>query len=245
MARKVQLPRHATFRELVESFRVATDSLTVASALVKLAKAVAAGSGRVVAVKKGYFTNGAADVGQYECERTIKIVLTLESSGHLVGTMEFECDWVAQNKKDHDSDRVDFGDINKVNVKKIEDWAEKEFTGHRMAMRWKRGWAGPRGAGKYNLKKLIEAVRSGETREEDTDEFIDRLEIDDFIVLLAVASFKSSYMGIRDYRRYEAAKGRLIMQGYLNRRGALMNKGKEALAAMREGKHISLHLRKR
>ena len=250
--------RTAVVTELLHVARIMmVTKVKVVSELLSLAREVMSVSGEVVAIKQGYFTNSAIDTGQHECERTIKIVLTLYPTGNLVGTMEFECDWVVQKKKDYDNARMDFGDINSVNIRKIEGWAEGLFTKHRM--KWKRGWAGPRGAGKYNLKRLVDALRSGDVREEDTDEIINKLDFDDFIVLLAIASFKASNMGISDYRRYQAeritgvtkseyemAKGHLISQGYLTRRGALKNKGKEALAAMRADKRITLRdLRKR
>lgn len=70
----------------------------------------------------------------------------------------------------------------------------------------------------------------------------DGLSRDEQIVLVAVRSYKSSYLGIKDYRCWEArqatdiskeayqvAKARLIEQGHLDKRGALTVKGRNAV----------------
>ena len=193
--------------------------------------------GTVIAFKGGHYTNAGLDMGQYEEDRWLHVAICVED-GQVVGWYEYRGQKAMNpSQPDQDVSGKMFGPLERVRSYEIESWTSKLFGGH--GIDEPRDWAGPSmGRGKFRLEQLLDMARSGSM--DDLKAVKSTLSRNEQIVLVSF-SFKSSYAGIREYRRheaamqtgitedeYDAAREELKRKGFINPAHALTALGKEA-----------------
>lgn len=221
---------------------------TAARELLLVAKELMAGSSaRPIAVAKGYYTNSALDMAQYEETRSIDVIISVDGAGTLTGEAQFETQKVG--RLDRWKETEIFGDIARIPAARIDLWTKNQFRAQRVeykANQWKSGvGSGSYGHGGHSLKKLLIKVRQNE--EETVDTLLDPLDKVDMAVLLATKGLKPQYAGDPDLRKtrirqelkftsdqVDKSRVKLIRLGYMRRNKAISPKGRDACQAIGE-----------
>lgn len=186
----------------------------------------------VFASKSGYYTNSGLDMGQYEETRDLDVALTNEE-GEIFGWFEFSSRGAGGSP---DTGGKNFGATETANVYAMQVWASDLFR--RFNIDEPNGWAGPSGGhGNFKLADLVAKVRNNTIG--DFNDMRKSLSWAEQVVL-ASFGYKSSYAGIRDYRKaeavrqsgiteseYEAGRQSLKQKGAMSGNNALTPLGKE------------------
>jgi hypothetical protein len=197
--------------------------------------------GSVFAFKSGRYTNAGLDMGQYEETRTLSVAITYED-GNVYGWYDLRR-MGEQNREE--AKGKGFGPLESVSEGMISTWVSGLFHGARIDE--PNGWAGPSmGHGSYRLGQLLDMQKRGKIEELRSE--AGNLTWAEKVVLSSFG-YKSSYAGIRDYRKheamnqtsitdkeYEAARDSLKRRGFIRPNNALSPMGKEA----REGLNVHI-----